>query len=133
MPHPQSPSVVSSAIRMIFQPFRRAVSSPPEAETAMPMAVLATPGASADEMLVRVVASLLKTGRQASALSMIERACLEKPLLPEFHNSRGLVLKACRRDADALAAFDRALDLWPEYQEAFHNRLRLLGLVRVRS
>ena len=132
MPHPQNPSLVSSAIRMFFHPFRRPPGAATEEASALPAAVAVQPAANADETLLRVVASLLKTGRQSSALSMIERACRDRPLQPQLHNCRGLVLKACRREADALAAFDRALDLWPDYQEAFYNRQRLLGLVCVR-
>lgn len=131
MPSLRDPTAMAGFVRMFFLPSKRQPPGGQEAGPELPMTQPLTPEGPGEQRLA-MVASLLKTGRQNTALLMIERACREQPGRAEFHNSRALVLKACHRDAEALAAFDRVLDLQPEYQEAFYNRQRMLGLVRSR-
>lgn len=47
------------------------------------------------------------------------------------HNNRGVVLEALNRKADALTAFDKAVELKPDYTEAKANRDRLRGSTTV--
>jgi tetratricopeptide (TPR) repeat protein len=52
--------------------------------------------------------------------------CEPGTVRPEYHNNRGVACHA-RGDLDgALAEFDRALELRPDYAEAYHNR----GVIR---
>lgn len=132
MPNPYSHSAVSSAIRKFFYPFFVSFAVEPRVVQVVPDQPAAQSGPVADQILIRMIASLLKTGRQATALSMAERACQAQPLQPEYHNSRGLVLRACHRDAEALEAFDTALSLKPDYHEAFVNWQRSPGFAGAR-
>lgn len=132
MSNPQSHSAVFGAITRFLKPIFGASSVTVCADQSLSVPAVAPSGALADEVVVRMVASLLKTGRQATALSMIERACEGNPFHAEYHNSRGLVLRACHRDAEALEAFDTALALRPDYQEAFANWQRSPGFTGAR-
>jgi tetratricopeptide (TPR) repeat protein len=68
--------------------------------------------------------------QRAQALADLEHAIrLEKPdnpVLARDLTNRGKLLALDHRDAEALAAWDAALELVPDYPEAHHRRLQLL-------
>ena len=54
-----------------------------------------------------------------------------KPYNPEGFNNRGTVLQDFKRFSEALASYDKAIALKPDYAEAFYNRgIVLQGLCR---
>jgi tetratricopeptide (TPR) repeat protein len=110
--------------------------------------ILAFDPCHADSLhLLGVIAQ--KAGRHADAIDMIRRAITINPHVPSYHsnlgnllmnqgraeeagachrraaktlNTRGKALRQRHRPADALASYDAALALWPDYAEALNNR-----------
>ncbi len=69
--------------------------------------------------------SAYQCGDAAGALPMLERAVVQVPHEPEFHNNLGLAYAALDRNQEAVAAHRRALVLKPDHAGAWNN----LGLV----
>jgi predicted O-linked N-acetylglucosamine transferase (SPINDLY family) len=63
-----------------------------------------------------------QTGDPALAEQRIARAIRINALDPAAHSNRGLALHGLRRLDDALASYDRAIALKPDYAEAHSNR-----------
>jgi tetratricopeptide (TPR) repeat protein len=59
----------------------------------------------------QVVDLSIEAKRSAAALARIDRALKRSPKIPRLFEYRGIVLAALARDADARAAFERALEL----------------------
>ena len=120
--HGTAASAVSAAISRFFRGGGKASRSnePLDGQSVQP------DPASPDAAVIWLVSSLRKTGRLDTALHMIQHACQQHPWDADLHVSRGQVLRACRRDAEALEAFETALRLRPEHAEAARNRQKLL-------
>ena len=72
-------------------------------------------------------------GNPQAAVDLIGRAIKVDGRNPAAHNNRGNALRALGRHKEALASFDKALTLRPDYPEALNNRgnaLRDLGRAR---
>ena len=63
-----------------------------------------------------------QTGRHEAAIELIGRAIERNDSDPSYHCSRGLVLQGLDRLDEALAGYDRALLLNPDYAAALINR-----------
>jgi tetratricopeptide (TPR) repeat protein len=68
-------------------------------------------------------------GRAPDALALADRASRARPADPDLHDLRGRILLELRRDAEARAAFDRALALDPDHARALAG----LGALAFRS
>lgn len=68
---------------------------------------------------------LLDRDDVAAALELLTAAVREKPLEPIFHFNRAVALQRVSRYGDAAAAYRNALQLKPDYREAWEN----LGVV----
>jgi tetratricopeptide (TPR) repeat protein len=69
-------------------------------------------------------------GQPAAALKLIAAALKANAKAAHAHSNQGLVLAVLDRHAEALASYERAIALKPEYPEALNNRgnaLRALG------
>src|SRR5579872_5061300 len=60
-------------------------------------------------------------GRFTEALTLIGSARNKNPGFPPVHLNYGLALDALKRREDALASFEAALKLAPDYAEAHYN------------
>ena len=70
--------------------------------------------------LLGVIAS--QNGRHELSVQLIERAIQRNTSNPLYYSNLGLSLQALNRSEEALANYDRALILHPEYAEALFNR-----------
>lgn len=64
----------------------------------------------------------LARGALVLALCLAGEACKEKELAPEQYFGRGVALQKDHRVDEALADFDKAIQLKPEYAEAYTSR-----------
>jgi tetratricopeptide (TPR) repeat protein len=84
-----------------------------------PIAIAATPPATAD---LRMAAQLRRAGRVAESVIPMERAARLNPTNPILQHDLGLTYLECRRVADAISCFHRAVSLWDGFGHA-HYRL----------
>ena len=63
-----------------------------------------------------------RRGHFDSALELLDRAIADAQAMASLHNNRGNVLVALGRNAEAVASYDRALDLGLEDAHALNNR-----------
>ena len=70
--------------------------------------------------LLGVIAN--QSGRHELSAQLIERAIQRDTRNPLYYSNFGLSLQALNRSEEALANYDRALILHPEYAEALFNR-----------
>jgi protein O-GlcNAc transferase len=70
--------------------------------------------------LIGVIAYQL--GQHEKAIELIGRATQQNASEPSYYVSRGLALQAVKRLREAMASYDRALALKPDYAEALVNR-----------
>ena len=59
-------------------------------------------------------------------MNLFEQAIALNPLSPQSHNNMANVLANMGKGIEALAQYDRAVELEPQYAEAFNNRGMLL-------
>ena len=64
--------------------------------------------------------------RLKQALQAYDEAVRLRPAFPEAHRERGFILGQFGRDEEALAAFERALEFYPDYAEALFGKARTL-------
>lgn len=64
-------------------------------------------------------------GRPEEALKLVDCATTRRPNVADFHNSRGVILAALGRIEEAIRAFQNALDLDSQNNEARANLDRL--------
>jgi tetratricopeptide (TPR) repeat protein len=81
---------------------------------------------SSEQALAEAVA-LLRSGKIAGALALIDRALELRPGFVEALHCQGVALHGLNRFADALESFDRALALRPDDTEVLNNRAVVLG------
>jgi tetratricopeptide (TPR) repeat protein len=67
-----------------------------------------------------------QSGRPFEALELLSLAVAADDRTPEIHANRAMVLRHINRRAEALAAYDRVLALFPNYSPAFIDRGALL-------
>src|SRR5439155_6880138 len=58
-----------------------------------------------------------QSGDDRAALELIRRAIAARPDIAAFHNNLGNILKRLRQLPEAIAAYERALELAPEMRE----------------
>jgi Flp pilus assembly protein TadD len=75
------------------------------------------------------VRSLLARGEPGRALPLAERLLATDPGNAQFAFLRGVVLMDLQRDGDALAAFERLHELYPELPDPLNN----IGLLHARA
>jgi arylsulfatase A-like enzyme/Tfp pilus assembly protein PilF len=84
-------------------------------------------GVASEELTAHFALALSEIGRSTEALSLL--APLSGSSDPETLNALGIALSDSGRPAEAVKAFERALELDPDFGEAVQN----LGIVRLRT
>src|SRR5882724_5724995 len=62
---------------------------------------------------------LCKRGQPGEALSLLQRAAQQQPSSPKFWNVFGFALRAAGNHKKAIACFERALAIAPEFNEVY--------------
>ncbi len=62
-----------------------------------------------------------ETGHSAAGIQWLDKAIGLDPSIPEYHNNRGIVLRALGRLPEALRSYQQALALRPSYPDAHYN------------
>jgi len=70
-------------------------------------------------------------GSHVESVRQIDVALKINPKAAPAHNNRGIALQKLKRLDDALASYDKAIALKPDYAEAFNRGLALRGLKRL--
>jgi type II protein arginine methyltransferase len=93
----------------------------PEAAVAAYKAILIGDETNAEaNHMIGVIA--FQQGRNETALEFVQRATAASTgVTAEMHNNMGSVLMALNREEEAIAAFDRAIAMNPEYADALNN------------
>ncbi len=71
-------------------------------------------------------------GRYQDALKLIRPVLAAHPTLPTAHTNLGNIYSKLGRHPEALASYDRAIELKPDYAEALNNRGVISGQARLR-
>jgi predicted O-linked N-acetylglucosamine transferase (SPINDLY family) len=64
---------------------------------------------------------LLQRGDRAGCLRLLDHSLTLDPAQPTAHFNRGIALKGLERPTEALASYQRAIELKPDYAEGYNN------------
>ncbi len=65
-------------------------------------------------------------GKYNAGLNLVKKAIAVNNKIPEFHNSAGIINTELKKEENAKSDFEKAIELKPDYAEAYYNFANLL-------